>query len=135
VTGLADDPELVLEVAKGTEYWRHGRVAVSVHGTGDVEVDHWRSGEHTRYTSTLDPAELERLDRELADLDVARLAPARNTYRPDEQTVTVELRRGDEVLHHADLPAGDRESDDRLDRLMTIYDDLVTRVSGGVAPR
>jgi hypothetical protein len=135
VTGLADDPDLVLEVAKGTEYWRHGRVAVSVHGTGDVEVDHWRSGEHTRYTSTLDRPELEALDGELAPVDVTHLAAARNVYRPDEQTVTVELRRGDEVLHHADLPAGDRESDDRLDRLMTIYDDLVTRVSGGVVPR
>ena len=42
--------------------------------------------------------------KELDALGVTRLAPARNVYRPDEQTVTVELRRGDEVIHHADLP-------------------------------
>jgi hypothetical protein len=135
VNGLADDPDLTLVVAKGTEHWRHGRVAVAVHGTGDVEVDHWRSGEHRRYASTLDRAELQRLDDELAALEVTRLAPARDVYRPDEQTVTVELRRGDDVLHHADLPAGDRDSDAGLDRLMRIYDDLVERVSGGLAPR
>jgi hypothetical protein len=135
MTGLADDPDLALMVAKGTEYWRHGRVAITVRGTGDVEVDHWRSGEHQRYTSTLDRDELQRLDGGLDALGVTRLAPARNVYRPDEQTVTVELRRGEEVLHHADLPAGDRESDPGLDRLMTLYDDLVTRVSDGKAPR
>lgn len=133
MTGLADDPDLELEVAKGTEYWRYGRVAVTVRGTGEVQVDHWRSGEHQRYTSTLDRAELERLDGELAALEVTRLEPSRNVYRPDEQTVTVELRRGDEVLHHADLPAGDRDSDARLDRLMNVYDDLAARVSEGAA--
>jgi hypothetical protein len=78
MTGLADDPDLALVVAKGTERWRHGRVAVSVRGTGDVEVDHWRSGEHQRYTSTLDRAELQRLDGELDAVGVTRLAPARN---------------------------------------------------------
>ena len=108
---------------------------MTVRGTGEVDVDHWRSGEHNRYTGTLDRAERERIDEELAALDVTHLAPSRNVYRPDEQTITVELRRGDEVLHHADLPAGDRDSDERLDRLMRIYDDLVTQVSGGVAPR
>ena len=132
---LADHPELAVLVTQGTEYWRSGQIRLAVNGVGVAEVDHRRSGEFRRYSERLSREEIEQLAADLTALGFTELESSRGEYQPDEQTVTLELRKGDDVLHHADLPAGDREIDARLDRLMTLWNALVERVTDGDLPR
>jgi hypothetical protein len=127
---LGADPAVMVLVSTGTEYWRAGEITLRVHGDGAVEVAHRRSGEHSEYTGTLDPGELAALGAELDRAGFTTLAPERTTLRPDEQPVTLELRRGDEVLHREQLPQGD----DRLEGILAAYRRVVEQVTDGALP-
>ena len=130
LTRLGSDPTVTVVVSTGTEYWRAGEITLRVHGDGAAEVEHRRSGEHGEYAGTLDPRELTELGAALDAAGFTTLAPDRTTTRPDEHLVTLELRRGDEVLHHALLPEGD----DRLDGLLVGYRLVVEQVTDGALP-
>ena len=132
---LPEDRDLVVSVTTGTEHWRAGQIALSVGGDGAAIVDHRRDGEHRRYTGTLGRDELARLGAELAELGFARLERSRSNFARGEETVTIELRRGGDVLHHADLPEGDRYDDPRLDRIIQRYEEVVQQVTDGDLPR
>jgi hypothetical protein len=134
VAELAQQRDLSLVIATGTEYWRRGRIALTLHGDGAVDVEHWRSGEHATYSQTLDHEELQRVSRELAELEIEGLSSSRTHFARGEETITIELKRADEILHHAELPAGDRNENERLDALMGVYERLVERVTAGELP-
>ena len=127
---LGSDPEVTVVVSTGTEHWRAGEITLRVHGGGAVEVEHRRSGEHGEYASALDPGELAEFGAELDRAGFTTLLPDRTTSRPDEHLVTLELRRGGEVLHREQLPQGD----DRLDALLAAYRRVVERVTDGALP-
>jgi hypothetical protein len=131
---FAEHPELAVAVTSGTEHWSYGQTTLTVHGSGAVEVDNRRSGRHQRYTGRLDPDDLAAFCDEMAGLGLTTLSSTRTTYEMGEATVTIELRDGDAVLHHADLPADDRFANDGLDRLVRAYDALVSRVTDGALP-
>lgn len=127
---LGSDPEVTVVVSTGTEYWRAGEITLRVHGTGEVEVEHRRSGEHTEYTGSLDPGELTQLGEELARNGFATLTRDRTTSQPDEHSVTLELRRGGEVLHREQLPQGD----ERLEGILAEHRRVVEQVTDGALP-
>ena len=136
-SALADfpeHPELAVSVTLGTEHFSYGQTKLSVHGSGTVEIDNRRSGRHQRYTGQLDPGDLAAFGDEMAELGLTTLSSGRKTYEMGETTVTIELRNGDTVLHHADIPGDDRFSNDRLDRLVRAYDKLVSRFTDGALP-
>lgn len=124
-------PDRTYLVTRGTEYWREGQIALEVHADGAAAVEHRRSGEHRRYEGRLAPGEFERFDA----LGLPEMRPSRTEYRMDEATVSIEVREGDGIVHQADLPAGDRETDDRLDALLTLMSAVVERVTEGDLPR
>ena len=130
LTRLGSDPAVTVVVSTGTEYWRAGEITLRVHGDGAVAVEHRRSGEHGEYAGRLDAGELAELGAELDRAGFATLAPDRTKSRPDEHLVTLELRRGDGVLHRAQLPQGD----DRLDDLLGAYRRVVEQVTDGALP-
>jgi hypothetical protein len=134
VAELADERDVSVVVATGTEYWRAGRIELTVRGDGAVAVEHWRSGEHATYAATLAPAELKALGSELAELGITGLSSSRTNYARGEETISIELRRAGEVLHHADVPAGERAENERLDQLMRVVERLVERVTDGELP-
>lgn len=127
---LGSDPDVAVKVSTGTEYWRAGAITLRVHGSGAVEVEHRRSGEHSDYSGSLDDSELAELGAELARNGFTTLSPDRTTVQPDEHPVTLELRRGDEVLHREELPRGD----DRLDGILAAYRRVVEQVTDGALP-
>jgi hypothetical protein len=124
---LGSDPAVTVLVSTGTEYWRAGEITLRVHGNGAAEVEQRRSGEHTSYAGTVDAAAL---GTELDRAGFTTLAPERTTSRPDEHLVTLELRRGDEILHREQLPQGD----DRLDGILAAYRRVVEQVTDGALP-
>ena len=129
VRSLPGDPQLAIEISEGIEHWRAGEITLIVEGSGAVAVRHRRAGEERRYTGTLEPAELERLAGRLAELGYESLATVDRDQRRDELTVTLSLRRGGEEVHRAEIPAGDRADDPRLDGVMAEYESLVDRVT------
>ena len=139
-SGLADfpeHPELAVSVSLGTEHFSYGQTRLTVHGSrysGAAEGDNRRAGRHERYTGELAPRDLQAFGDEVAKLDLAALAAQRTTYEMGETTVTIELRDGDTVVHHADIPGDDRFSDEGLDRLVRAYDKLVSRFTDGALP-
>lgn len=136
-SGLADfpeHPELAISITLGTEHFSYGQTRLTVHGSGAVEVDNRRVGRQQRYTGELGPGDLAAFGDEVAKLELTTLSAPRTTYEMDETTVTIELRDGDTVLQHADIPGDDRFSNERLDRLVRVYDSLVSRVTDGALP-
>ncbi len=131
---FAQHPELAVAVTSGTEHWSYGQTKLTVHGSGAVEVDNRRAGRHLHYSGRLDPADLAAFGDEMAELGLTTLSSGRRTYEVGETTVTIELRDGDTVLHHADLPADERFSNDGLCRLVQAYDTLVRRFTDGALP-
>lgn len=131
---FAEDPELAIVVTLGTEHWSYGQTTLTVHGSGAVAVDNRRAGRHQQYTGQLDPGELAAFGEQMAKLGLTGLSSRRKTYEMGEATLTIELREGDTVLHHADLPVDDRFSDDGLDLLVRAYDALVNRFTDGALP-
>jgi hypothetical protein len=128
--GLGSEPDLTVLISTGIEHWRAGEITLRVHGTGTVEVEQRRSGEHGEYTGTLGADELAALGAELAAGGFTTLTRDRLTSQPDEHSVTLELRRGDEVLHREQLPEGD----DRLAGILGAYRRVVERITDGALP-
>ena len=127
---LGSDPEVTVVVVTGTEHWRAGEITLRVHGSGAVEVEHRRSGEHGEYDGTLDAGELAELGAELDRAGFTTLAPDRTTLRPDEHAARLELRRGDDMLHRQEMPQGD----DRLDGILAAYRRVVEQITDGALP-
>jgi hypothetical protein len=127
---LGSEPGVAVVISTGTEHWRAGEITLRLHGSGAVEVEQRRSGEHSEYTATFGADELVALGVELARNGFTTLTRDRTTSQPDEHSVTLELRRGDEVLHREQLPEGD----DRLEGILAAYRRVVERVTGGALP-
>ena len=89
---LLQDPGSELEVAVGREHFRNGQVALTVHGSGEVDVVQLRSGAERDWHATLADDRLRALAEELAELDVAALRPHAGGRDPDDDPVRVALR-------------------------------------------
>jgi hypothetical protein len=131
---LPGDAGLTLEIVSGTEHWRGGEIALTVDGAGAADVRHRRAGEERHYRGTLDRPALEALIGRLRESGLDAERPRRTVYEPDEHSVTVALRRGDEELYTAAIPEGDRHDDDRLDALLGEYERLVAQLTDGALP-
>jgi hypothetical protein len=131
---LPGDPGIAVEISTGSEHWRGGEIVLTMDGSGAVAVRHRRAGEETRYDATLGPAELAELVRRLDELGFAGLPSHERDYEPDEMTVTLALRRGEEIVREARVPEADRHDDGRLAAIMEEYDRLVERVTDGALP-
>ena len=126
------DPELELQIRDGTEHWRGGEITLTVNGAGRAEVLHRRAGEERTYSATLPRERVAELAGALAD---ARLTgPRRSELKPDELTTTLRVRRGDELLSDVEVPGGERHEDERLDRVMRLYEELVAEVTDAALP-
>ena len=66
----------------GSEHFRNGEVALTVHGSGEVDVVQLRSGAERDWHARLADDRLRALADELAELDVAGAAAARGRPRP-----------------------------------------------------
>jgi phytoene dehydrogenase-like protein len=131
---LLQDPGSELEVAVGREHFRNGQVALTVHGSGEIDVVQLRSGAERDWHATFADDRLRALAAELAELDVAALRPRAGGRDPDDDPVRVALRAGGEPLHEAQLWHADRFADDRLDRLLTRWQALTEEVTDGALP-
>jgi|SRR5215207_5229910 len=127
------DPSSALEVAVGREHFRTGEVALTVHGSGEVDVVQLRSGAERDWHARLEAARVQALADELAELDLAELRPRPGGRDPDDDPVRLALREGGEV-HEAHLWLADRFADDRLDRLLTRWQALTEEVTDGALP-
>jgi hypothetical protein len=131
---LADDPELAVEIRDGTEHWRGGEIALTVHGSGVVRVVHRRGGEVRTYAETIEPERVAELAGALADLGFTGFRATRTVLTPDELVTRLALRRADEILYEAEVPGGERHDDDDLDAVMRRYERLVAEVTKGALP-
>jgi hypothetical protein len=129
-----DDPASALEVAVGRENFRNGEVALTVRGSGEVDVVQLRSGAERDWHARLADDRLRALADELAELDVAELRPHSGNRDPDDDPVRVALTTAGEPVHEARLWHADRFADDRLDRLLTRWQALTEEVTGGALP-
>ena len=127
------DPSSALEVAVGREHFRNGEVALTVHGSGAVDVVQLRSGAERDWHGRLADDRLRALAAELAELDVGGLRPREGGRDPDDDPVRLALRQGGQV-HEAHLWLADRFADDRLDRLLTRWQALTEEVTDGALP-
>jgi hypothetical protein len=128
------DPSSALEVAVGREHFRNGEVALTVRGSGEVDVVQLRSGAERDWHARLAADRVQALAAELAELDLAALRPREGGRDPDDDPVRLALRAGDERVHEAHLWHADRFADDRLDRLLTRWQALTEEVTGGALP-
>jgi len=119
----------LLEVVVGREHFRNGEVALTVHGSGAVDVVQLRSGAERDWHAELGRDRLRALEEELAQLDVAALRPRSDSRDPDDDPVRVTVRAHEARLWHAD-----RYADPGLDRLLTHWQALTEEVTGGELP-
>ena len=131
---LLEDPASALEVAVGREHFRNGEVALTVHGSGEVDVVQLRSGAERDWHARLADDRLRALADELAELDLAALRSSGTDRDPDDDPVRLALRAGGEPVHEAQLWHADRFADDRLDRLLTRWQALTEEVTDGALP-
>ena len=131
---LLEDRTSALEVAVGREHFRNGEVALTIHGSGEVDVVQLRSGAERDWHARLADDRLRALADELAELDLAALRPREGGRDPDDDPVRLALRADDESLHEVQLWHADRFADDRLDRLLTRWQTLTEEVTGGALP-
>jgi hypothetical protein len=129
-----EDPASALEVAVGREHFRNGEVALTVRGSGEVDVVQLRSGAERDWHARLGEERLRALADELADLDVAALRPHGSDRDPDDDPVRVVLTAAGAPVAQARLWHADRFADDRLDRLLTRWQALTEEVTGGALP-
>ena len=73
------DPSSALEIAVGREHFRNGEVALTVHGSGEVDVVQLRSGAERDWHARLAGDRAQALAAELAELDRARTAATPTT--------------------------------------------------------
>ena len=88
------DPSSALRVTVGREHFRHGEIALTVHGSGEVEVVQLRSGSERHWRGRLAPERLTELAAEVAELDVAGLRPRGGDRDPDDDPIHLALRSG-----------------------------------------
>ena len=131
---LLEDRTSALEVAVGREHFRNGEVALTIRGSGEVDVVQLRSGAERDWHARLADDRLRALADELAALDLAALRPREGSRDPDDDPVRLALRADDEPLHEVQLWHADRFADDRLDRLLTRWQTLTEEVTGGALP-
>ncbi len=131
---LLEDRTSALEVAVGREHFRNGEVALTIHGSGEVDVVQLRSGAERDWHARLADDRLRALADELGELDLAALRPREGGRDPDDDPVRLALRADDESLHEVQLWHADRFADDRLDRLLTRWQTLTEEVTGGALP-
>ena len=131
---LLEDRTSALEVAVGREHFRNGEVALTIHGSGEVDVVQLRSGAERDWHARLADDRLRALTDELGELDLAALRPREGGRDPDDDPVRLALRADDESLHEVQLWHADRFADDRLDRLLTRWQTLTEEVTGGALP-
>ena len=129
-----EDPTSAVEVAVGREHFRNGEVALTVHGSGEVDVVQLRSGAERDWHARLADDRLRALAAELAELDIAGLRPRGGDRDPDDDPVRVALTAAGEPVHEARLWHADRFADARLDRLLTHWQALTEEVTGGALP-
>ena len=123
-----------VEVAVGREHFRNGEVALTVHGSGELDVVQLRSGAERDWHGRLEAERLQALADELAELDVAALRPSGRGRDPDDDPIRLALRSGGEQVHEARLWHADRYTDERLDRLLERWQALTEEVTGGALP-
>jgi hypothetical protein len=131
---LLADPGSTLEVAVGREHFRNGEVALTVHGSGEVDVVQLRSGAERDWHARLAGDRLRALAQALAEVDVAGLRPRAGSRDPDDDPVRVAVRDAGEPVHEAQLWHADRYADAGLDRLLTHWQALTEEVTGGALP-
>lgn len=134
VRGLADDPELQIEIRVGIEFWRNGEITLRVRGDGGVEVLQRRSGKERRFDARLDGPRVRALGEELAGEGLTAFAPQPGDREPDDMPVMLRVARNGDVLHEAVLSYGDRYDDPRLDSVLRRYEALVEEVTEGELP-
>jgi hypothetical protein len=131
---FADLPDWTVELATGTEHFEAGEIALRVHQGGSVEVDHRRAGEHRRYSGSLEPDELADFAQAMGEVGIDTLTSPRTTWAVGEDTLKIEVRDGDMVVHRAEIPADERYDDERVARVTAAYDRLVEQATGGELP-
>ena len=131
---LLEDPSSALEVAVGQQHFRNGEVALTVHGSGDVDVVQLRSGTARDWHGRLAGDRLRALADELAELDLAALRSPAGGRDPDDDPIRLALRAGGEQVHEAHLWHADRFGDERLDRLLRRWQALTEEVTDGALP-
>jgi hypothetical protein len=131
---LPDDPDLSVEITTGTEHWYHGAITLTVRGDGTVTVRQRRSGEQRDYRARLDPERLRRLADELVANELVELEDSGGDVIPDDHGVTIRIERAGELLHTAWIRESDRSKDERLDRVVRLYDALVAELTDRELP-
>ena len=89
---LLEDRTSALEVAVGREHFRNGEVALTIRGSGEVDVVQLRSGAERDWHARLADDRLRALADELGELDLAALRPREGGRDPDDDPVRLALR-------------------------------------------
>ena len=127
LTHLADDPELAVQLAVGTQHFRGGVITLTVHGDGRATVVRRDADSEERAEGELTADERRALGDELDSLGLVELRPAGGSREPDDVPVEVMVAHGGRALHEQSLWYGDRYTDAALDRLIRRFDALVER--------
>jgi len=131
---FADLSDWAVELATGTEHFEAGEIVLCVQRDGSVEVDHRRAGEHRRYTGSLDTDERARFTQLMREVGIDTLTSPRTTWAMGEDTLRIEVRDGNRLVHSAEIPAGERYDDERVGRVTKAYDQIVERLTEGNLP-
>lgn len=131
---IDDHSDWTVELTTGTEHFEAGEIALRVHRGGAVEVDHRRAGEHRGYAGSLDRDQLAGFAQMMREVGIDTLTSARTTWAIGEDTLRIEVRDGDRLVHRAEIPADDRHDDERVGRVAKAYDQIVERLTAGNLP-
>jgi hypothetical protein len=132
--GLPDDPDLSVEITTGTEHFHNGAITLTVRGDGAVSVRQRRSGEEREYRGRLDAERMRSLADELAADALGELTDSGGDRIPDDFPVAIRIERGGELLHATSIRASDRWKDERLNRVVRLYDALVAELTDDTLP-
>jgi hypothetical protein len=124
-------PELAVTVRLGTEYFRDGRIAVTVHGDGATTVEQLRSGTLTEYRAQLAAARVAEVGVALAERRFTEPRTSKLPRDPGDTPLRLALARGGTLLFQVDLWYGDRYTDANLNAIVELAENLVFEASGG----
>lgn len=131
---LADHPDLAVEITMGTEHWRNGEIELQVRGDGEVTIHQHRAGGQRDYGGRIEADRVRRLGEELAADDLGDLRDSGGDRKPDDVPVRIRLARDGETLHDATVRHSDRWRDERLNRVIRRYEELVKELTDGALP-